>query len=195
MSALKALDCYYVCTNVLFSVNSDRFLANFCTGTLFEIYFPEYQILKTIKIIIMTVRLHHPARKSFDSVVDDFFNTIPGLWNEGYSGINLAPVNIYETSEGYQLEVSVPGINKEDIKVNVEKGLLTISYDKKEETKSEEYKTVRREFSHRGFKRSFTVADQVNTEAIQAKYENGILKLFLPKKDQVKDNPKQVVVQ
>lgn len=143
----------------------------------------------------MTVRLHHPARKSFDSVVDDFINTIPGLWNDGYSGINLAPVNIYESGEGYHLEVSVPGINKEDIKVNVEKGLLTISYDKKEESKPEEYKTVRREFSQRGFKRSFTVADQVNVEAIQAKYENGILKLFLPKKDQVKDNPKQVVVQ
>jgi HSP20 family protein len=143
----------------------------------------------------MTVRLHHPARKSFDSVVDDFFNSIPGLWNDGYSGINLAPVNIYETAEGYQLEVSVPGINKEDIKVNVEKGLLTISSDKKEESKSEEYKTVRREFSHRAFKRSFTVADHINVEAIQAKYENGILKLFLPKKDQVKDNPKQVVVQ
>jgi HSP20 family protein len=143
----------------------------------------------------MTVRLHHPARKSFDSVVDDFFNTIPGLWNDGYSGINLAPVNIFETGEGYNLEVSVPGINKEEIKVNVEKGLLTISYDKKEENKTEEHKTVRREFSHRSFKRSFTVADQVNVDAIQAKYENGILKLFLPKKDQVKDNPKQVVVQ
>jgi HSP20 family protein len=160
-----------------------------------KITYPNIKFKKTIKIIIMTVRLHHPARKSFDSVVDDFFNAVPGLWNDGYSGINLAPVNIYESGEGYHLEVSVPGISKEDIKVNVEKGLLTISYDKKEESKPEEYKTVRREFSQRGFKRSFTVADQVNVEAIQAKYENGILKLFLPKKDQVKDNPKQVVVQ
>lgn len=143
----------------------------------------------------MTVRLHHPARKSFDSVVDDFFNSIPGLWNDGYSGINLAPVNIAETVGGFNLEVSVPGINKEDIRVNVEKGLLTISYDKKEENKQEESKTIRREFSHRSFKRSFTVADEINADAIQAKYENGILKLFLPKKEQVKDSPKQVVVQ
>jgi HSP20 family protein len=143
----------------------------------------------------MTVRLHHPARKSFDSVVDDFFNSIPGLWNDGYSGINLAPVNIYETAEGFQLEVSVPGINKEDIKVNVEKGLLTISYDKKEENKSEGSKTIRREFSSRSFKRSFTVAEEINADAVQAKYENGILKLLLPKKEQVKETPKQVVVQ
>jgi HSP20 family protein len=143
----------------------------------------------------MTVRLHHPARKSFDSVVDDFFNSIPGLWNDGYSCINLAPVNITESADGFNLEVSVPGINKEDIKVNIEKGLLTISYDKKEEQKAEDVKSIRREFSHRSFKRSFTIADQINAEAIQAKYENGILKLYLPKKEQVKDTAKQVVVQ
>ena len=143
----------------------------------------------------MTVRLHHPARKSFDSVVDDFFNSIPGIWNYGFSGINLAPVNIYEAPDGFHLEVSVPGINKEDIKVNVDKGLLTISYDKKEENKPEDYKAVRREFSQRSFKRTFTIAEQVSVEAIQAKYENGVLKLFLPKKEQVKDNPKQVVIQ
>jgi HSP20 family protein len=143
----------------------------------------------------MTVRLHHPVRNSFDSVVDNFLNTIPGIWNEGYSGINLAPVNIHEAANGYHLEVSVPGINKEDLKVNVDKGLLTISYDKKEEARSEEYKTVRREFSHRSFKRTFTVNDQIDADGIQAKYENGILKLFLPKKDQSKDSVKQVVVQ
>src|SRR5688572_7147242 len=106
MSARNACDCNFVCLSDLFYVNYDRFLALFCTGTLFENYLPEYQIQKTIKIIIMTVRLHHPARKSFDSVVDDFINTIPGLWNDGYSGINLAPVNIYESGEGYHLEVS-----------------------------------------------------------------------------------------
>ena len=143
----------------------------------------------------MTVRLHHPARKSFDTVVDDFFNSIPGLWNDGYSGINLAPVNITESASGFNLDVSVPGINKEDIKVNIEKGLLTISYEKKEEQKAEDVKSIRREFSHRSFRRSFTIADQIDAEAIQAKYENGILKLFLPKKEQVKDTPKQVVVQ
>ena len=143
----------------------------------------------------MTVRLHHPARKSFDSVVDDFFNSIPNLWNDGYNGINLAPVNITETAEGFNLDVSVPGINKEDIKVNIEKGLLTISYEKKEESKSEDAKTIRREFGHRSFKRTFTVAEQVNADAIQAKYENGILKLYLPKKEQVKETAKQVVVQ
>lgn len=143
----------------------------------------------------MTVRLHHPVRKSFDSVVDNFLNHIPDIWNEGYNGINLAPVNIHEAADGFYLEISVPGINKEDLKVNVDKGLLTISYDKKEETKSDDFKTVRREFSQRSFKRSFTVAEQVNVEAIQAKYENGILKLYLPKKEQAKETPKQVVVQ
>ena len=143
----------------------------------------------------MTVRLHHPVRNSFNSAVDDFLNTIPSLWNEGYNGINIAPVNIYEAADGFQLEVSVPGINKEDLKVNVDKGLLSISYEKKEENKQEDQKSVRREFSTRSFKRTFTVGEQVNVDNIQAKYENGVLKLYLPKKDQVKDNPKHVEVQ
>lgn len=142
----------------------------------------------------MTVRLHHPVRNSFNSVVDDFLNTIPSLWNEGYNGINIAPVNIYEAADGFHLEVSVPGINKEDLKVNVDKGLLSISYEKKEENKQEDQKAVRREFSTRSFKRTFTVGEQVNVENIQAKYENGVLKLYLPKKEQVKDNPKHVEV-
>jgi HSP20 family protein len=142
----------------------------------------------------MTVRLHHPARKSFDSVVDEIFNTIPSIWNDGLSG-NVAPVNIYETAEGYSLEVSAPGLSKEDLKVNVDKGLLTISYEKKEETKTEGQKAVRREFSQRSFKRTFTLNENVNAENIQAKYENGILKLELPKKEQVKETPKQVVIQ
>jgi HSP20 family protein len=143
----------------------------------------------------MTVRLHHPVRNSFDSVVDDFLNTIPGLWNDGYNGINIAPVNIYEAADGFHLEVSVPGINKEDLKVNVEKGLLSISYDKKEENKQEGQKVVRREFSKRSFKRTYTVGEQVNTDNIQAKYENGVLKLYLPKKEQIKETLKQVEVQ
>lgn len=143
----------------------------------------------------MTVRLHHPARKSFDSVVDEFLNTIPGLWNDGFNGINIAPVNIYESADGYHVELSVPGINKEDLKVQLEKGLLTVSYEHKEENRQEGYKTVRREFGKRSFKRTFTVGDQVNVENIQAKYENGVLKLYLPKKEEVKVSPKQVEVQ
>jgi len=86
-------------------------------------------------------------------------------------------------------------LNKEDFKVNVEKGLLTISYEKKTETENKDYKTHRKEFNVTSFKRSFNIDENINVEAIQAKYENGVLKLLLPKKEEVKVLPKEISIQ
>ena len=130
-----------------------------------------------------------PLPKSFNSIFDDFFNESPAAWTKN------PPVNIYESKDGYHLELSVPGRSKEDFKVALEKGLLTISFDKKEENKNEELKTVRREFGSTSFKRSFTVDEKIDTEKIEAKYENGILNFYLPKKEEVKQAPKQISIQ
>jgi HSP20 family protein len=139
---------------------------------------------------------HAPAQKSFNNFFDELFNELPAFtgreWNNSNWGV--PPVNINETADAYHLELSVPGRTKEDFKINVENGLLTISFEKKEEAKSEDFKTVRREFSFRNFKRSFNVDESVNTENIQAKYENGLLKLFLPKKAETKEAAKQIVI-
>jgi HSP20 family protein len=135
---------------------------------------------------------NRPLSKTIDSVFDELFTGIPASWN---GGVATPATNIHETKEGYHLELSAPGLTKEDIKVNIENGLLTISYDKKEEKKSDEYKTVRREFSYRSFKRSFNLDDEVDADNVQAKYENGILKLFLPKKEPAKASTKQVNIQ
>jgi HSP20 family protein len=80
----------------------------------------------------------------------------------------------------------VPGRNKEDFKINVDKGLLTVSYEKKEEAETKEVKSIRKEFSFQSFKRSFSLDEKINAEGIEAKYENGILKVFLPKKKKLK---------
>jgi HSP20 family protein len=69
---------------------------------------------------------------------------------------------------------------------------LTISYEKKESVQSEDYKTVRREFEFRSFKRSFSVDDKINVDGIEAKYENGVLKLLLPKKEESKQSSRQI---
>ena len=104
-------------------------------------------------------------------------------------------VNILETNDAYHLEVNAPGRNKEDFVLSVDKGLLTISYEKKEETKSDNVKVVRREFNTQSFKRSFTIDEKINTEAIQAKYENGLLKLLLPKKADIQQPVKTINIQ
>jgi HSP20 family protein len=134
------------------------------------------------------------AQRGFSSFVDEFFNELPASWTrEG--NLNFPPVNIHETAEAYHLELNAPGRNKEDFKLTVDKGLLTVSYEKKEETKTEDYKTVRKEFSYKSFKRSFNVDDKIDADNVQAKYENGVLKLLLPKKAQVAESTKQITIQ
>ncbi len=129
--------------------------------------------------------------RTIDNVFDEFFNNLPSVWGKE-NGWNVPPVNIHENNEGFHLELVAPGLKKDDFKVALDKGLLTISYEKKTENESNEYKTHRREFSVTSFKRSFRIDDIINTEAIQAKYEDGFLKLYLPKKEEVKVLPKEI---
>lgn len=142
------------------------------------------------------VKVNNNAQRNFNHFVDEFFNEFPGAWGRDSHANNQFPaVNIHETPEAYHLELNAPGRSKEDFKLTVEKGLLTVSYEKKEETKSEEYKTIRREFSYKSFKRSFNLDDKIDADAVQAKYDNGVLKLLLPKKAQAAESTKQISVQ
>jgi HSP20 family protein len=131
--------------------------------------------------------------RTFDTVFTDLFSGLAGGVNEA---LNTVPVNVHETKDAYHLEVSAPGLNKEDFAVNLDNGLLTISYEKKEEAKSaDDWKTLRREFNFRSFKRNFTLNDDVNAENIQAKYENGILKVYLPKTEPAQSGNRQINIQ
>ena len=131
-----------------------------------------------------------PAR--YENIFNDFFN-FPAVF-EADQGKGAVSANVYETPEAYQLELNAPGRNKEDFKVNIENGLLTVSWEKKEENVTEGPKSLRREFSFNSFKRSFSLDEKVNTTGIQARYENGILKIELPKKEEVKAEPKQIAI-
>ncbi|HTO15967.1 MAG TPA: Hsp20/alpha crystallin family protein [Edaphocola sp.] len=96
------------------------------------------------------------------------------------------PVNIYEMENSFIIEVLAPGVEKEDIKLQVEDNILTLSYDKKESAKEEAGKLLRNEFHVKSFKRSFTLGEVVQIENINASYEQGILKIAVPKKEPVK---------
>lgn len=138
----------------------------------------------------MTLLKTNPA-----TVFDELFNNFPSAWGrDAQNGYPTASVNIHETDDAFHLELNAPGRNKEDFAVNVEKGLLTISYERKENEVDKNYKTIRREFTYRSFKRSFSVDEKINADGIQARYENGVLKLLLPKKDEVKVAPKQITI-
>ncbi|WP_018616463.1 Hsp20/alpha crystallin family protein [Segetibacter koreensis] len=142
----------------------------------------------------MIVAKSFPVNKTLTSVFDELFNSLPSTsGNEVRS--TKAPVNISENENGYNIEFNVPGRNKEDFKINVDKGLLTVSHEKKEETETKDIKVLRKEFSFQSFTRSFSLDEKINAEGIEAKYENGILKVVLPKKEEVKIAPKQISIQ
>jgi len=137
----------------------------------------------------------YPANRVINNVFDDLFNAFPNTWANEVKGSSAAPVNITENENSYELEFVVPGRNKEDFTINVDKGLLTVSYEKKDQPEAKEVKSLRKEWSFQNFKRSFTVDEKINADAIEAKYENGILKVLLPKKEEVKNAPKQISIQ
>lgn len=141
----------------------------------------------------MTFVKQHPAQ--VNSMLHELLNVFPSSWGKDFPvNPSLPPVNIHETNEGFHLELNAPGRNKEDFKVKLEKELLTISYEQKENATDANYKTIRREFQYKGFKRSFSLDNQIKVDGIQAKYENGILKLFLPRIEKEVNNPKEITI-
>lgn len=123
---------------------------------------------------------------------DDFFNRDWRLSNFSDSGTTMPSVNIKETKDSYQVEVAAPGMNKDDFKVELDGNMLTISSEKTEqrENNEEPEKYSYREFSYQSFQRSFSLPkDVVDEERIEAHYENGVLKLTIPKKEEAKQKP------
>src|SRR6476620_11392675 len=122
---------------------------------------------------------------------DDFFNADLFNWdNSNYSNTNttIPAVNIKETSENYEVEVAAPGMTKKDFRVQLEGTILTITSEKtNEKQESDDVRYAIREFSYQSFSRTFNLQnDVVDTEKIQAKYEEGVLHLLIPKKEHAK---------
>jgi HSP20 family protein len=130
---------------------------------------------------------------SFNNLLSDVFPQTPSFYKEQAN--KLAAVNIKETDTTYLLDMVAPGLNKEDFSIQVDKNQLTVSAEKKNEAKGENEKDIRKEFELQSFKRSFTLDDKINAEAISAQYVNGILTLNLPKKEEVKPQTKQINIQ
>ena len=104
-------------------------------------------------------------------------------------------VNIVETDENYRLEMAAPGLKKGDFKISVENDVLTVSTEKKTESTEKNEKYSRKEFSYSSFLRSFTLPEIVDMDRINANYENGIMTLLLPKKEEAKPkSPREIKI-
>ena len=104
-------------------------------------------------------------------------------------GINVPSANVKETAKEYLIELAAPGLERKDFKVEITDHTLNISSEKKEEKKEEKDGYSRKEFSYSSFNRSFSLPDNVKEGGIDAKYQNGILKIVLPKKDVTVSKP------
>ncbi len=138
-----------------------------------------------------TLKFNQPTLKTLDSFLDNLLNDLPVTNN---NSINFPAVNIAETKDDYELEFNVPGRKKEDFKITVDKNILTVSFEKKEEQKEEGKQFIKREFVSQSFKRSFTLDEKINADEINARYEDGLLLLTLPKKEEVKVLPKEIAI-
>ena len=138
-----------------------------------------------------------PFEGTFNNLVDDLFTELPVLFKNDFNNTErkgTIPVNVKETEKSYQLEVVAPGFEKSDFEVNMEQDLLTISAEKKSEVKDENEKYIRREYSFRSFKRSFTLDEKIDATNIEASYVNGVLTLNLPKKVAVKASATEIII-
>lgn len=118
------------------------------------------------------------------NVVDEVMNRSLGEFVGSDALASTPSVNIVENATTYRLEIAAPGVEKEDFKINIEKDQLVVAVEKKTENeKKEGERFVRREFSYKAFRRTFRLPENINIEAINARYENGILYLDLPKSE------------
>lgn len=138
-----------------------------------------------------TFQFKNAGLRTFGDLVSELMNEVPTTSANSF----FPPANITETKDNFEIVLMVPGRKKEDFKISMDKDLLNISFEMKEKEKNEDQKVITSEFTLRSFNRSFTINDQINTDDIQARYENGLLTLVLPKKEEVKQMPKEINVQ
>ncbi len=121
----------------------------------------------------------------FSNFFNDFFDQ---------TNTTLPSVNIKEGNDGFVVEVAAPGLEKEDFKISIDRGVLNISSEKSLENESKnEERFTRREFSYQSFCRSFSLPDSADSDKIGAKYANGILYVSIPKREEAKPKPARTI--
>jgi len=131
--------------------------------------------------------------------VNPFFNDVfDSIFNDSFLSDKLATrvpaVNIAETDSEFHIELAVPGLKKEDFKVNLEKNVLSISVERKTINAEEGKRYTKKEYSYDSFVRSFTLPETVDHAKIEAEYTDGILKLNVAKKEEAKIQSREIAI-
>lgn len=120
---------------------------------------------------------------TFNSLVNELFNNdVNERLDSSYSSKPKA--NIKETESNFEIDMLVPGFDKSDLEIHIEENLLSVSVEKEEQTEENKDTMLFREFSLKNFKRSFRLSHKVDKENIEANFNNGILSITIPKKEE-----------
>lgn len=149
----------------------------------------------------LATRTRNGNGRLFPKFIDEFFNTDRFLidFDGSFPNLNfkniLPEANIVENKKEYKIELAAPGLDKKDFKIELKNGMLTISAEKEQETKAEDENYLSKEFSYSSLYRTFALPDNLVADKIDAKYENGVLKLKLPKSElSIQEPVKQIKV-
>ena len=120
---------------------------------------------------------------------------LSNLYDQEENKVVSPALNIVENTDGFRLELAVPGVSKEDIKVDVDKdNNLVISASQKAETEEKQENYLRKEFSYSTFSKKLTLPENVDKDAITASYSNGVLIVEVPQKAKAEEEVKSIVV-
>ena len=128
--------------------------------------------------------------KFIPSILDDLINLD---WNYDRHTFSVPAVNIKELDTHFEIELAIPGKNKNDFKIEIEEGLLSISSSFNKEQKEDNSKLTKIEFDYNSFKRTFSIPESVDSSKIEATYKGGILKISLSKRDEALPEPKKLI--
>lgn len=121
----------------------------------------------------------------FPSRISDILDEMLSSYPDTYDKIADPSINVKETDTIHQIQVSAPGYKKENFKIDIDENVLTISNEFKEEKTNENEKWSRKEFRRSSFTRNFYLPENLKTEDIVAKYEDGILYIDIPKQEKI----------
>lgn len=135
-----------------------------------------------------------PTKSIFDEMFDNFFNTdneVPHSW----ARFNQPLVNLVEEKDAFHIEMAVPGVNKEEVEIKLEKDQLIIKANREEKHEESEKNFSRKEFYFGQFEKSFYVPDTVDRESIEASFKDGVLLIELKKKEEaIEKGPQHIEI-
>jgi len=142
----------------------------------------------------MTYRTNHINIPSITNLLDEVFNNeVFGINNIEKNFKKWPAVNILENENDFIINMAAPGLTKEDFKIELNEEILTISADVSNNEKETQTKFTVKEFNYTKFSRSFNMPEGLNIDNITAKYENGLLNIFIPKMEIVKEDKKRTI--